>query len=134
MVSVGLASTTYKKSWMRSEVLIHHVRHWDKQDDQGMGNYSFNESEFAGNTVKIIFCGALVLSAVVDKLEDRSCFKGRARIQRYIGQARARVVVPTDIRKCEKPDMCSVCAYALTSGNELDSISSAQSGNVSHPA
>ena len=40
------------------------------------------------------------------------------------------MVVPTDIRKCEKPDMCSLCAYALTSGNELDSESSAQSGNI----
>jgi hypothetical protein len=88
VVNVGLGSKTYEKSWMRSEVLIYHVRHWDKEDDQGIGDYSFNEWEFDGNTFKIIFCEALVLTVLVDKLEIKMTdlgFKGRARIERYIG-------------------------------------------------
>jgi hypothetical protein len=81
-------SKTYEKSWMRSEVLIHHVRQWNKQDDQGIGDYLFNEWEFDGDIVRIIFCEALVIAVVVDKLDIKMTdlgFKGRARIERYIG-------------------------------------------------
>ncbi len=70
---------------MRSEVLIHHVRHWDKQDDQGIGDYSFNGWEFAGNTVKIIFCEALVLSpdSAVEKSGERNL--GRYGVEKWDG-------------------------------------------------
>jgi hypothetical protein len=88
VVNTQLGFTTYEKSWMRSELLIRHVRGWDKEDDQGIGDYSFNDWEWAGNTVKIFFCEALILTVVVDKLEITMTdlgFNGRARIRRYLG-------------------------------------------------
>ena len=88
VVNTGLGSTTYEKSWMRSEVLIRHVRSWDKEDDQGIGDYSFNDWEWAADSVKIVFCEALILTVVVDKLEITMTdlgFNGRAHITRYVG-------------------------------------------------
>jgi hypothetical protein len=81
-------TTTCEKSWMRSEVFIRHVRGCERQDDQGIGDYSFNEWAFEGNTIRIIFCEDLVLTVSVDKLEVTMTdlgFEGKARIERYAG-------------------------------------------------
>jgi hypothetical protein len=81
-------AVTYEKDWMRSEVLIRHVRSWTKQDDQGIGDYTFNEWTFEHETLVIVFCEALVLLVIVDSLEVTMTdigFGGRARIERYAG-------------------------------------------------
>lgn len=90
VVNTDPGSTTYEKSWMRSEVLIRHVRSWDKEDGLGIGDYSFNDWEWAGNTLKIVFCEVLILTVVVDKLDITMSdlgFNGRARIKRYLGES-----------------------------------------------
>jgi hypothetical protein len=79
-------AVTYEKSWMRSEVVIRHVVRWEKQDDQGIGDYSFNEWFFEGNDIRIAFCQALVLLVTVDRLDITMTdlgFNGKARIERY---------------------------------------------------
>jgi hypothetical protein len=88
VVEAGSLCTTYEKSWMRSEVIIQHVRDWKKEDDQGIGDYSFNDWAFEGETVRIIFCEKLTLVISVDRLEITMTdlgFMGKARIERYLG-------------------------------------------------
>jgi len=88
VLKVDGGSTTYEKSWMRSEVIIQHVRDWKKEDDQGIGDYSFNDWVFEGDTIRIVFCENLNLVIAVDRLEIALTdlgFKGKARIERYTG-------------------------------------------------
>jgi hypothetical protein len=81
-------AVTYEKDWMRSEVLIRHVLSWEKLDDQGIGDYSFNEWGLEDGTLTIVFCEALVLTIRLDRLEIAMTdlgFSGRARIERSAG-------------------------------------------------
>ncbi len=79
---------TYEKSWMRTEVLIRNVTAWEKVDDQGIGDYSFNEWSFASPTIQIDYCEALVMLVTVDGLDVTATdlrFGGKSRIVRSIG-------------------------------------------------
>ena len=90
VVGVQGDATTYEKSWMRTEVAMEHVINWKKHDDQGIGDYSFNEWSVNGHVLQIVFCEALVIVVEVDQLwitvTDLG-FRGRARIVRYPGGA-----------------------------------------------
>jgi hypothetical protein len=92
VVETNALSTIYEKQWMRSEVLVRHVSTWQKHQDQGIGEYSFNEWAFDGRKITIEFCQALVVTIAVDRLEITMAdlgFSGKARIKRFRGGAEA---------------------------------------------
>jgi hypothetical protein len=92
VLTSGPMSTVYEKHWMRSEVLVRNVLAWEKFDDQGIGDYSFNEWSLDGDRLTIAFCEALVMTIEVSQLDITMTdlgFNGRARIERFIGGAEA---------------------------------------------
>ena len=90
VLTAGVLSKVYEKDWMRSEVLVRSVSAWEKFDDQGIGDYSFNEWSFEGDKITIAFCEALVMTIQVSELDVTMTdlgFSGRARIERFVGGA-----------------------------------------------
>lgn len=90
VLTAGAVSTVYEKDWMRSEVLVRNVSGWEKFDDQGIGDYSFNDWEFKDHKLTIVFCEALVLTIGVSDLDITMIdlgFRGKARIERFAGSS-----------------------------------------------
>lgn len=85
LLSTGPDTAIYEKDWMRSEVLIRAVIHWEKLDDQALGDYSFNEWFFEAPTIRIAFCQSLVVLISVRELDITMTdlgFRGKARLER----------------------------------------------------
>ncbi len=85
MIKKTVFGTIYEKEWMRSEINIEGVESWSIEDDQEIGDYTFNELEWRDGMIILYFCectSVLVHTRKIDVSMSDLGFRGKARIER----------------------------------------------------